>query len=74
MKAVVSEKGQVTIPQKIRTRMGILPGQVLEFYEEDGRLVAVKDTGDDSLQSAFGVLKKTGVRTEDFMRRIRGRI
>ena len=33
MKAVVSEKGQVTIPKTLRDRLGIRPGQVLDFAE-----------------------------------------
>ena len=42
MKVIVSEKGQVTIPKHLRDRLGIKAGQVLEFHEESGRLVAVK--------------------------------
>ncbi|MBL8932738.1 MAG: AbrB/MazE/SpoVT family DNA-binding domain-containing protein, partial [Kineosporiaceae bacterium] len=42
MKVTVSEKGQVTIPKQLRDRLGIEPGQQLEFSEEDGRLVARK--------------------------------
>jgi antitoxin PrlF len=42
MNAVVSEKGQVTIPKALRDRLGIHAGQVLAFEEEEGRLVARK--------------------------------
>ncbi len=42
MRSVVSEKGQVTIPKRLRDRLGIRPGQVLDFDEEAGRLVARK--------------------------------
>lgn len=38
--AVVSEKGQVTIPKRLRAALGIAPGSELEFHEQDGRLVA----------------------------------
>jgi hypothetical protein len=34
MNAVVSEKGQVTIPKAIRDRLGIRPGQVLDSRSE----------------------------------------
>jgi len=37
---VVSEKGQVTIPKQLRDRLGIQPGEVLEFEEDGGRLIA----------------------------------
>ena len=42
MKAVVSEKGQVTIPKQLRDRLGIKPGEVLEFNEDGGRLIETK--------------------------------
>ncbi|MGI8966203.1 MAG: AbrB/MazE/SpoVT family DNA-binding domain-containing protein [Limisphaerales bacterium] len=42
MNAIVSEKGQVTIPKEIRTRLALDPGTVLEFTTENGRLVARK--------------------------------
>lgn len=35
----MSSKGQVTIPQPVRTRMGLRPGDQVDFVEEDGRTV-----------------------------------
>ena len=32
----VTSKGQVTIPQKIRDKAGLLPGTEVEFAFEDG--------------------------------------
>jgi AbrB family looped-hinge helix DNA binding protein len=34
MTATVSEKGQVTVPKALRDRLGIRPGEVLDFDEE----------------------------------------
>ncbi len=42
MKAIVSEKGQVTIPKVCRDRLGLHAGSVLDFEARDGQLVAVK--------------------------------
>ncbi|MFN2468005.1 MAG: AbrB/MazE/SpoVT family DNA-binding domain-containing protein [Gaiellaceae bacterium] len=56
MKAIVSEKGQVTIPKRLRDRLGIRAGQTLEFQEERGRLVATKAGTDDSLDGVYGIL------------------
>ncbi len=56
MKAVVSEKGQVTIPKRLRDRLGIGPGVVLEFREEAGTLVASKAGGEDAIASVYGIL------------------
>lgn len=61
MKARVSEKGQVTIPKKLRDSLGISAGDVLDFDEESGRLVAVKDVPDDALQRVRGILRMEGV-------------
>jgi AbrB family looped-hinge helix DNA binding protein len=40
MKAKVAERGQVTIPKELRERLGIVPGTVLDFFEEQGLLIA----------------------------------
>ena len=57
MKAVVSEKGQVTIPKALRSQLGIRSGQQLEFREERGRLIASKVELRDPVARVFGILK-----------------
>jgi AbrB family looped-hinge helix DNA binding protein len=57
MKVTVSEKGQVTIPKRLRDRLGITAGQVLDFHEEAGRLVAVKAMTQDPVGAVYGVLQ-----------------
>ena len=52
MKAVVAERGQVTIPYRLRQKLGITPKTVLDFHEEHGRLVAEKK----SIRVLFSVL------------------
>ena len=39
MKTVVSEKGQVTIPKKLRRQLNLSAGSVLEFREHEGKLI-----------------------------------
>ena len=56
MKAVVSEKGQVTIPKQLRDRLGLRPGVVLEFRDEHGSLVATKAAGGDPIDAVYGIL------------------
>ena len=55
--AIVSEKGQVTIPKRLRDSMGIRPGQVLAFREERGQLVATKAVAVDPVASVYGTLQ-----------------
>ena len=57
MNSKVSEKGQVTIPKPLRDRLGIRPGQVLDFHEEEGRLVASKILPQDPVESVYGILR-----------------
>lgn len=71
MKVTVSEKGQVTIPKQLRTRLGIEPGEVLEFSEEDGRLVARKVYRQDPVDAVYGILK-LGMSSDEFIEEIRG--
>jgi antitoxin PrlF len=42
MKAIVSEKGQVTIPKSVRDRLGLRAGTVLSFEAVGGKLVGKK--------------------------------
>ena len=72
MKATVSEKGQVTIPKPLRTRLGIRPGAILEFEEEAGRLVARKAQAGDPVDAAWGILD-LGEPVDTFIARTRGR-
>jgi antitoxin PrlF len=54
MRAKVAERGQVTIPKAIRERLGIVPGTVLDFVAESGKLVAVKAEPADKLDALYG--------------------
>jgi AbrB family looped-hinge helix DNA binding protein len=47
MTAVLSEKGQITIPKPVREKLGLLPGAVLEFQALNGKLVGSKRVAQD---------------------------
>ena len=72
MKAIVSEKGQVTIPKKLRERLGITPGAVLEFREEAGVLLATKASGQDAIAAVCGIID-TDRPVDDLVEEMRGR-
>lgn len=42
MKAVISEKGQITVPKACRIKLGLSPGMQLDFQEVEGKLVGTK--------------------------------
>lgn len=71
MKARVAERGQVTIPKRLRERLGVKPGTVLEFSEEHGRLIAVKSSGADPVSEVYGCLGQK-IDTDAVMAQLRG--
>lgn len=60
MKAIVSEKGQVTIPKSCRDRLGLHEGSVLDFEARDGKLVAVKQQPRDVFRKWRGKARLPG--------------
>ena len=71
MQAVVAERGQVTIPYRLRLKLGITPKTVLNFHEEQGRLIAEKETAQSPVQRVMGCLK-TRKGTDELIRELRG--
>jgi AbrB family looped-hinge helix DNA binding protein len=72
MKVRVDRRGQVTIPRRLRERLGIKPDTVLEFSEEHGRLIAVKSVDTDPVSEVYGCLGKK-LDTDAVMAPLRGR-
>jgi AbrB family looped-hinge helix DNA binding protein len=70
MRAVVAERGQVTIPKPLRDKLGIRPGTALEFSAKDGTLVARK-AETDPVSQVFGCLGRR-IDTDSFVRAVRG--
>jgi antitoxin PrlF len=54
MNAVLSEKGQVTIPKLIRDELGLVPGTILDFSEEDGKIVGRKVVAENPITAWRG--------------------
>ena len=61
----ITSKGQVTIPQHIRERYGLLPDTEVEFAERDGSVVIVPRASEraDRGDKAVAALRGTGRRT-----------
>ncbi len=57
MKAIVADRGQVTVPKALWDQVGIAPRAVLEFREENGKLVAEKTPLTDPVTCVLGCLK-----------------
>ena len=53
----VTIKGQVTIPQHIREKLGILPATEIEFVEEKDRVYIVKKEDSGNRNNKFRKLR-----------------
>ena len=72
MKTTVSEKGQITIPKAVRTKLGLRPGTVLELEADRGRLVGRKAGGRDVIDELYGSMP-VDEPVDDYLERTRGR-
>lgn len=75
MATTVTTKGQVTIPKPVRDRLGIKPGNAVEFeLAPDGRVVLRKTSGRRPI-SRFEALRGRagkGLSTDEIMALTRG--
>ena len=53
----VTTKGQVTIPQRVREKLGITPATEVEFIEEGERVYIVKKKGSKAASRKFAGLR-----------------
>ena len=72
MKTTVSEKGQITIPKRLRDRLGLRPGTILDFEEANGRLIARKLIPADHLDMLVGIVPSPPGGTDALIRELRG--
>ena len=72
MKTIVSEDGQIVIPEPLREQLGIHAGQILECREDRGRLVASKADDVDPVESIYGILKGQAS-TDKWIEELRGK-
>ena len=71
MKSVIGERGQVTIPKRLRERLGLRSGDAVEFRELDDGIQLLKASGDDRFDRLFGKYTMD-VSTEEFIEASRG--
>jgi AbrB family looped-hinge helix DNA binding protein len=71
----VTTKGQVTIPQHIREKLGITPATEVDFVEEKGRVYLVKKKGKNITTRKFEKLRGVAtvkMTTDEIMALTRG--
>ena len=70
----MTKKGQITIPKRMRDRLGLKPGSEVEFTVTNDGQIALK-TKEEKPKSRFDELIGTldlGMTTDEFMRFLRG--
>lgn len=71
MNSKVGERGQITIPKTLRDRLGIRPGQSVEFEEVDGSIVIRKRLPRDPVDSVYGVLGSIAKSSDELVAQLR---
>jgi AbrB family looped-hinge helix DNA binding protein len=73
MRATVTSKGQITIPVKIRKRLGLEPGRVLDFDENAPFLKATPVFDEQAMRAVRGVARQRLGRTAaEWLKETRG--
>jgi AbrB family looped-hinge helix DNA binding protein len=74
MKALITSKGQVTIPRVIRERFGLKAGQAIEFDEKAPFIKAHPVIDEERARALFGSKKKelAGKSVEEWLEWLRG--
>ena len=71
--AKITAKGQVTIPLTVRRRLGIGPGDEIEFQETNGGFLMTKRVPTSPFEKYIGYLKKTrGQKPNKILETLRG--
>jgi AbrB family looped-hinge helix DNA binding protein len=72
MKSVISSKGQITVPIKIRSQLGLHPGTVVTFeMTKKGALLRKGGAGTHPVDQLYGILDSKN-RTDDLLDELRG--
>jgi len=58
-KSVVTVKGQVVIPSRLRRKFGIKKGTQVYLYDRDGEII-IKPITDEYIQSMAGITRTKG--------------
>ncbi len=73
MRATLTSKGQITIPATIRHKLGLKPGQILDFDEHVPYLKAVPVFDEEEMRSVLGCATDTlGLSTSKWLDETRG--
>jgi len=71
--AKVTSKGQITLPRKVRDKLGVNPGEVVGFEERNGLIYIQKTIQKSPFDKWVGRLKHLeGEKSDDLVKELRG--
>jgi AbrB family looped-hinge helix DNA binding protein len=71
--AKITSKGQVTIPKKVREKLGVEPGETLSFEEQGDVIVVRKAVNKSPFDKWVGRLKHLkGIGSDETVKEMRG--
>ncbi len=62
-KSKVTAQGQISVPAEVRKKLGLSPGSMLEWYDEDGNVI-VRRAGSFSSTEIHQALFPQGMKTK----------
>lgn len=73
MKAIISEKGKITIPKKVRDSLGLIPGTEIDMIVREGAFIGKKIVKTDSIHywRGKGTLPGAFSGTDEYLKAIR---
>lgn len=75
MKVTITSKGQITIPKRIRQRLNLQPGDVLEFDDSAPCLVARAAFDEEEMRGALGCAKGVlGMSSAEWLEQTRAKV
>jgi len=74
LRIVVAERGQVTIPKKLRDKLGLLPGTPVSWGLKDNKIYLTKEIDEAAWAKVYGCIRDTFpyASTDEFINDIRG--
>jgi AbrB family looped-hinge helix DNA binding protein len=73
MKATITSKGQITIPHVVRRKLNLKPGDVLNFDENAGCLIAHPVFDENRMRAALGCMGgRLNIPSETWLEQTRG--
>jgi AbrB family looped-hinge helix DNA binding protein len=71
--AKVTSKGQITLPKKVREKLGVHPGEDVGFEEKNGLIYISKTVKKSPFDKWVGRLKQLeGQQSDDLVKELRG--